>query len=37
VAVDAASFVSMRRERIGLAFTFDHHFAAAPARRDRRV
>lgn len=37
MAVDAASFVSMRRARIGLAFTFDDHFAAAPAKRDRRA
>lgn len=28
-AVDATSFVIMKRARIRLAFTFDHHFAAA--------
>jgi predicted nucleic acid-binding protein len=27
-AVDATSFVIMRRARIRLAYTFDHHFAA---------
>lgn len=31
-AVDATSFVLMKRERIRLAFTFDHHFAAAGFR-----
>jgi uncharacterized protein len=28
-AVDATSFVIMKRARIRLAFTFDHHFAVA--------
>jgi len=28
-AVDASSFVIMKREKIRLAFTFDHHFAVA--------
>lgn len=28
-SVDATSFVIMKRARIRLAFTFDHHFAAA--------
>ncbi len=28
-AVDATSFVFMKRARIRVAFTFDHHFAAA--------
>jgi uncharacterized protein len=31
-AVDATSFVIMRRERIRLAFTFDHHFAVVGFR-----
>ncbi|MEJ7669737.1 MAG: PIN domain-containing protein [Casimicrobiaceae bacterium] len=31
-AVDAASFVIMKRARIRLAFTFDHHFAVAGYR-----
>jgi predicted nucleic acid-binding protein len=31
-AVDAVSFVLMRRERIRTAFAFDHHFAAAGFR-----
>jgi len=31
-ATDATSFVLMRRERIKLAFTFDHHFAAVGFR-----
>jgi predicted nucleic acid-binding protein len=30
--VDATSFTIMRRARIGLAFTFDHHFAAVGFR-----
>jgi predicted nucleic acid-binding protein len=30
--VDATSFVIMKRSRIGLAFTFDHHFAVAGFR-----
>jgi len=30
--VDATSFVIMRRARIGLAYTFDHHFAVAGFR-----
>jgi uncharacterized protein len=28
-AVDATSFVLMKREKIRLAFSFDHHFASA--------
>jgi predicted nucleic acid-binding protein len=31
-AVDATSFVIMKRERIRLAFAFDHHFAVAGFR-----
>jgi predicted nucleic acid-binding protein len=31
-AVDATSFVIMRRARIRLAFTFDHHFAVVGFR-----
>jgi predicted nucleic acid-binding protein len=31
-AVDATSFVIMRRERIRVAYTFDHHFAIAGFR-----
>ena len=31
-AVDAASFVIMKRARIRLAFAFDHHFAVAGYR-----
>lgn len=31
-AVDATSFVIMKRERIRLAFTFDHHFAVVGFR-----
>jgi len=31
-AVDASSFAIMRRARIRLAFTFDHHFAVAGFR-----
>lgn len=31
-AVDATSFVIMKRARIRLAFTFDHHFALAGYR-----
>ena len=31
-AVDATSFVIMRRMRIRIAYTFDHHFAAAGFR-----
>ena len=31
-AVDATSFVIMRRARIGLAFTFDRHFAVVGFR-----
>lgn len=31
-AVDATSFAIMKRTRIGLAFTFDHHFAAVGFR-----
>jgi predicted nucleic acid-binding protein len=31
-AVDATSFVIMRRERIRLAYTFDHHFAVVGFR-----
>ncbi|MBA3777044.1 MAG: PIN domain-containing protein [Betaproteobacteria bacterium] len=31
-AVDATSFVIMKRARIRLAFTFDHHFAVAGYR-----
>jgi len=31
-AVDATSFVIMRRARIRLAYAFDHHFAAAGFR-----
>jgi predicted nucleic acid-binding protein len=31
-AVDATSFVIMRREQIRLAFTFDHHFAVVGFR-----
>lgn len=31
-AVDATSFTIMKRARIGLAFAFDHHFAAAGFR-----
>ncbi len=31
-AVDATSFVLMARERIRLAFAFDHHFASAGFR-----
>jgi len=31
-AVDATSFVIMKRERIRTAFTFDHHFAAVGFR-----
>ncbi|HZZ35057.1 MAG TPA: PIN domain-containing protein [Caulobacteraceae bacterium] len=30
--VDATSFTIMRRARIGLAYTFDHHFAVAGFR-----
>ena len=30
--VDATSFVIMKRAGIGLAFTFDHHFAVAGFR-----
>jgi predicted nucleic acid-binding protein len=32
-AVDATSFVIMRRARIRIAFTFDHHFAAVGFRQ----
>ena len=32
-AVDATSFVIMKRARIRVAFTFDHHFAAVGFRR----
>ena len=31
-AVDATSFAIMKRARIGLAFAFDHHFAATGFR-----
>jgi predicted nucleic acid-binding protein len=31
-AVDATSFAIMRRARIRLAFTFDHHFSVAGFR-----
>jgi predicted nucleic acid-binding protein len=31
-AVDATSFVIMKRERIRFAYTFDHHFAAVGFR-----
>jgi predicted nucleic acid-binding protein len=31
-AVDATSFVIMRRMRIRVAYTFDHHFATAGFR-----
>ena len=31
-AVDATSFVIMKRERIRLAYTFDHHFAVVGFR-----
>lgn len=31
-AVDASSFVIMKRSRIRIAFTFDHHFAVAGFR-----
>lgn len=31
-AVDATSFAIMKRARIGLAYTFDHHFAAVGLR-----
>ena len=31
-AVDATSFAIMKRERIWLAYAFDHHFAAAGFR-----
>ncbi|MGH6922515.1 MAG: type II toxin-antitoxin system VapC family toxin [Propylenella sp.] len=31
-AVDATSFIIMKRARIRLAFTFDHHFATAGFR-----
>ena len=31
-AVDATSFVIMRRVRIRFAYTFDHHFAVAGFR-----
>jgi predicted nucleic acid-binding protein len=31
-AVDATSFAIMKRARIRLAYTFDHHFAAAGFR-----
>jgi predicted nucleic acid-binding protein len=31
-AVDATSFVIMRREKLRLAFAFDHHFATAGFR-----
>jgi predicted nucleic acid-binding protein len=31
-AVDASSFVIMRRMRIRLAYTFDHHFAVVGFR-----
>jgi predicted nucleic acid-binding protein len=31
-AVDATSFSIMKRARIGLAFTFDHHFASVGFR-----
>lgn len=31
-AVDATSFVIMKRAKIGLAFAFDHHFAVAGFR-----
>jgi predicted nucleic acid-binding protein len=31
-AVDATSFAIMKRERIRLAYAFDHHFAAAGFR-----
>jgi len=31
-AVDATSFVIMKRRKIGLAFAFDHHFAAVGFR-----
>jgi uncharacterized protein len=31
-AVDASSFVIMRRMRIGLAYAFDHHFAVVGFR-----
>jgi predicted nucleic acid-binding protein len=31
-AVDATSFAIMRRARIGLAYTFDHHFAVVGFR-----
>jgi predicted nucleic acid-binding protein len=31
-AVDATSFVIMKREKIAVSFSFDHHFAAAGFR-----
>jgi len=31
-AVDATSFVIMKRHRVRLAFTFDHHFAVVGFR-----
>ena len=31
-AVDATSFIIMKRARIGLAYTFDHHFAVVGFR-----
>jgi predicted nucleic acid-binding protein len=31
-AADATSFAIMKRERIRLAYAFDHHFAAAGFR-----
>ena len=31
-AVDATSFAIMKRSRIGLAYTFDHHFAVVGFR-----
>ena len=31
-AVDATSFVLMKRARVGLAYTFDHHFAVVGFR-----